>query len=267
MAGIGQQVFNHVTRIKVTFRDDIGNGEPISGTGFWIEVNNTRYFVTNRHNVDPTLKLGASTKYRLEGLQIQLRKGTQGILVPITEFTPVENFKDFKLHNEADVAVLKEPRFNNATSEFLITAFGKDEIAELAFFSQGLQPMDIASFIGFPGLNGKQWWDERWQFPIARTVNIASYPSIPFTHSDIKTGDVSLVSGLSFSGSSGSPIISHQKGIQVGGGLQGGGFVPPKVIGIMSGHWWEDELNQRDAFNHSGLSYYTRSTSILELVD
>ena len=72
-----------------------------------------------------------------------------------------------------------------------------------------------------------------------------------------------LVSGLSFSGSSGSAVISHEKGIRLGVGLSGSNYVEPKLVGIMSGHWWNDE--KQDAFQHSGLSYLTSSIAIIDL--
>ena len=70
-----------------------------------------------------------------------------------------------------------------------------------------------------------------------------------------------LFRSLSFSGSSGSPVISHEKGIP---GISG--YVEPKILGIMSGHWWDEEP-ESGMFFHSGLSYFTRVTSIRELVE
>jgi hypothetical protein len=125
--------------------------------------------------------------------------------------------------------------------------------------------MDAASFIGFAGNKDSQWWDQLWRLGIARTVNIASVPGIPFTHADLKTSDVTLVAGLSFSGSSGSVVILHEKSLKVGDGLVNPHYVPPKVIGIMSGHWW-DIGAEPGLFLHSGISYFTRSSSVLSLL-
>lgn len=122
------------------------------------------------------------------------------------------------------------------------------------------------SFIGFP----VDWYDTDWNLPIVRPLNIACLPEIPFTNSNIETSDVHLVSGLSFKGSSGSLVIMHSKGIdiKVEGGLtmDGKPFAPCSILGIMSGHFWDKEEDIPKMFRHSGLSYYTRASSIRELL-
>lgn len=268
MSGIKPGVLLTVSRIVVDFRDDIGNLRQITGTGFWIEVAENNYFVTNRHNLDPTLKLGEGTKFRLDAVQLQLRAQTKSRgLLPESVFITVGNMDEsLRCHPSSDVAVLKNP---SLPSDYLVITHGSFSIGEIAnskFLEESVNPMDMASFIGFPGQDGNGWWDQRWELPISRTVNIASWPRIPFSNNNIPTSDVVLVSGLSFSGSSGSPVLSHEKGIKVGGGLTGGGYVIPKVLGIMSGHWWNEEPKDR-MFFHSGLSYFTRATSILELLE
>ena len=126
--------------------------------------------------------------------------------------------------------------------------------------------MDFVSFIGYPGSNGLGWWDQRWNTPIARMATIASNPAVPFTHDSISTADVTLVSGLSFSGSSGSPVLLHQKGLRTSGLVVDPAFTPAMLLGIMSGHWW-DVTEKPAMFKHSGLSYFTRATSISLLLD
>jgi len=266
MSGIIPAVLGHVTRIRVTFQDDIGNNKTILGTGFWIGDKNARFFVTNRHNLDAKMKLGHESRFMPINVEIQLRRIIGRNYYPETNFFRVSDFaKCLRIHQSADVAILHDPRFEERMDGFEQTFFYREDLATAEFLSNHLFPMDIASFLGFPGRNGQAWWDELWQFPIARTVNLASWPKIPFTNASIPTSDIMLVSGLSFSGSSGSPVISHQKGIKLGNGLSGGGYVSPKLIGIMSGHWWnEDPID--GMFFHSGLSYLTRSTSIIELL-
>jgi hypothetical protein len=168
------------------------------------------------------------------------------------------------------------------------------DIANEEFFKYNLNVMDNASFIGFPGKRGLRWYDDSWNLAIARTVNVASHPAKPFLNEGIKTSDVMLVSGLSFSGSSGSPVLSHTKlGVAAVPELTraqepsqwqaclnqtirsiNNNITYPKLIGIMSGHWDEDANSSpggkcksgADVFRHSGLSYFTRSTAILDLL-
>lgn len=74
MSGINQAIFTAVCRLKVRFSDDLGNKKEIIGTGFWVKDGENSFFVTNKHNVDPTLKLGPETKFKLAYLEIQLRQ-------------------------------------------------------------------------------------------------------------------------------------------------------------------------------------------------
>ena len=268
MSGIKVGVFLAVARVLIEFRDDLGNLKSISGTGFWILDRNDRFFVTNRHNVDPTLKLGPDTPFRLRAIKLQMRtQVTPTSWGPGTTFVDVVNTdKALTLHTNADVAVLKNPLLALSGNFTQNSGFPLDQVADEAFLSELVDPMDVTSFIGFPGKDGKPWWDVRWQFPIARTVNVASWPRIPFTNTAIPTADTVLVSGLSFSGSSGSPVILHRKWNPEGSDTDQNRYMKPRLLGIMSGHWWDEEPAE-GMFYHSGLSYFTRSTAILELID
>jgi hypothetical protein len=264
MSGINPDIFTAVCRLRIFLIDDIGNSKEIYGTGFWVKTDSDIFFVTNKHNLDPTLKLGKETRFKLDKVYLQLRRMVGANLFPETNFFIVNNLeKSVTCHPSADVAVITNPEIDSGN--FGYNWFNKNEIADSAYLSKQVLPMDIASFIGFPGNTGRPWWDELWQIGIARVVNIASNPSIPFTNTGIRTANVTLVSGLSFSGSSGSPIILHQKGFKAAPPIEVSGYVQPKLIGIMSGHWWNEE-EKSDLFFHSGLSYFTRSTSILELI-
>jgi hypothetical protein len=178
----------------------------------------------------------------------------------------VENLKScLHLHDSADVAILIGPSLLSDNPLLGHSTFLLEELATDEFLSESVNPMDVASFVGFPGRDGKPWWDKKWNLPVSRTAHIASWPRVAFTHDEIVTTDVMLVSGLSFSGSSGSPIISHEKGFRPGTGASDGSHVPAMILGIMSGHWWDEEPSS-GMFFHSGLSYFTRATAIHELL-
>jgi len=125
--------------------------------------------------------------------------------------------------------------------------------------------MDLVSFLGYPGTGSSQRWDLEWTTPVARLASLASWPHVPFTNFTIPTDDMTLVSGLSFSGSSGSLVLLHEKGIAPGGGIVDPMYAPPTILGIMSGHWREPS-DEPAMFRLSGLSYYTGSTAIIELL-
>jgi hypothetical protein len=267
MSGINQSIVLDIARLRSSFNDDIGNSKVISGSGFWMKHKQGRIFVTNKHNVDPRLKLGEDTPYILKKLEIELRMfdgntpkdATQYFTVNLIHTPPV-------LSEIADVAVFFDPRFLTPSGSFRPgNVLSSSDLADAAFFANSVALMDTASFIGFAGNSMSRWWDSKWNLGVARTVNIASVPDIPFTHEDVRTSDTILVAGLSFSGSSGSIVVLHEKSIKPGLGLQNRNYVPPKVIGIMSGHWWDADQDP-GMFRHSGLSYFTRSTSILALV-
>lgn len=271
MSGIEPGAMMAVCRIVVEFFDHVGNVTPISGTGFWIADEHNNYFVTNRHNVDAKLKLGPTTELQLGKVSLEFRQHpTSTTWTHGTVFAVINDFKRFLVvHPTADVAVFKNPEYlpiDPAFGDVDHGSFPMQQLADVAFLENSLNPMDVASFLGFPGKKGEPWWDQKWNFPISRTVNLASWPRIPFTNTQISTTDVALVSGLSFSGSSGSPVISHAKGLKVSGPIIGGAYVEPKVVGIMSGHWWGEDDPATSMFFHSGLSYFTRATSIRDLL-
>jgi hypothetical protein len=259
MAGISSSscLFN-VNRIEVTFSDGVGNFRSIFATGFWVEKDGIHYFVTNAHNVEPRMKLGPNTRFQLEKLSIFLRSKIYDCWMPDTFPCEVANIHSYKKHIFADVIVLRDVSFVNQRENCAHSCFSFGDIAGQSFFEDRLCVTDLASFIGFPGRAGIPWYDDAWTLPIARTVNVASLPQKHFSNPGISTGDVMLVSGLSFSGSSGSPVISHEKGM-------GHNYAPEKLIGIMSGHWWNEEADD-DRFRHSGLSYLSRSTAIIDLL-
>lgn len=267
MTGINQGVVFNVCRIKGIFSDKIGNEKRFSGTGFWVQESGSNYFVTNKNNLDPTVSFGDSTKLNLFELEIELRNTINGQPIRKTKMFGLADLTQIKVHDSADVAIIKDPQFTEDTGTYQAAGnFRKSDLADAIFFKNHCNVMDVASFIGYPGTSKSQWWDTDWNLGIARTVNIASLPQIPFSHSDVSTSEVCLVSGLSFSGSSGSVVLLHEKGVKPGHGLENPSYSGPKIIGIMSGHWPLPDTTP-DMFNHSGLSYFTRSIAILELLE
>lgn len=167
--------------------------------------------------------------------------------------------------NGPDVAIVRDVSFKDMNDDYGWNIISIEGLAGEDFFRNSLNAMDAVSFIGFPGSkNDLVWFDDEWKLPIARTAHISSYPGRSFSNRSISTADTMLVSGLSFSGSSGSPVFNHPKGLNLKGPLTISGYVESKLIGIMSGHFHEAGDN---AFKHSGLSYLTRSTAILQLLD
>lgn len=280
MLGYRNKLFLGVTRIQSVFADGLNPPRTGSGTGFWMRLKSGRTcFVTNRHNIDPTVKFPNEPNLRLESASIELRQNSGA-----NDVEPIYNFQTryFELAEEgneiialdnADCAVIL-PKFKESTEGFsFCAAFAEEDLADEDFLKKTLRPVADVFFIGFAGrsadsVTGRQsssWWDTKWNLPIARSAVIASVPFLDFNNSGIKTKDVLLVSGMSFSGSSGSPVISKEVGFLAKPPIKCGNHVPEKVIGIMSGHWWA-EADYPEIFKHSGLSYFTCSSSILHLI-
>jgi hypothetical protein len=270
MSGIDSEMVAYGTSlIRVTFADDIGNVKTITGTGFWLAFDSERpIFITNRHNLDPKMKLGSQTRFGIHKLEIMLRKVDRGVWQKETDFFEIHNpIQSIHLSPNADCAAIANFSWEYRKSDFMagIVTMKSEEIADQNFFETKLKMMDHISFVGFPGPLNAPWWDTGRNLPIARSASISSLPQFSYANSSVKTQDVTLVTGMSFGGSSGSPVFSLQKGYPLAGGGDNEHFAPPKLIGIMSGHF-EEESQTPPIFRHSGLSYYTRSTSIIALL-
>lgn len=265
------QIFLAINRIRMLFADNTGHTRNPCGTGFWINVEeDVTALVTNAHNIDARYKLGSDTKYEFQKIEVELRVINQsGKLLYETEFHEIE-FQYIIQHNTADVAILINPSYVSKKEKLSPMHIAREEIATREDFENSIGVCDPANFVGFATYiqNGTAYnlWDTTSNLPIIRPASIASIPHFDFKNQAISTSDVCLVSGLSFSGSSGSPVFSRQKDALFNYETQRlhGGIAKAKVIGIMSGHIW-DEPKEEEI--HSGISYFTKSTAIHELIE
>ncbi|MEG3879862.1 hypothetical protein QT972_21130 [Microcoleus sp. herbarium7] len=270
MLGLTTNIFWITHRIKINFADDIGNEKFGCGTGFWmISQSGKNIFVTNKHNVDPSIKFPNKPSLKLDKISIELRYYESSQPTENTDFFDVENIENCLFSSpSSDCSILVDPKFHKEIPSDPNREILKFEnlIDEKRFANRLIiGPMETSFFIGFPGQNGRHWWDEKWKLPVARQCTVASLPQISFTNGQIKTDDIILMSGLSFSGSSGSPVFLPARGFPPGGDINDPAWRPALLAGIMSGHFWE-ETSAPSMFHHTGLSYMTRSTSILKLL-
>lgn len=265
MSGINPQVIFAVTQIQTTFVDGIGNMRSGLGTGFFLRTaSGTVLFITNKHNVDGTLKLGQG--WSLQAADISLRRFVDDVPSHETKFVAVDLTSTRCLHSAtADVSVLLSPNFHDKPAEYGYKTLNSSALATKEFLASKATLMDFVSFIGFPGAGKEQWWDQHSNSPIARLATLASPPDTSFTNSLIATNDITLVAGFSFNGSSGSPVFLHEKGVRPGGALVDPSYAPATILGIMSGHWKEPTA-EPEMFRHSGLSYFTRATALTSLL-
>lgn len=238
------------------------------GTGIWITIggkNADVFFITNRHLTDYSFakdeweKIGAK---KIEKLDIELRKRDRKSRAFTDEtkfFDIITGFDNiFYPQDDSDIAVLHFNMSNPMMDFFRTVGFCPycmnlfPFVADENYFSRDLLINDHIAFLGYP----KNLYDPTTNYPISRIGSISSIPFMPFGNKFIPKGDVVLVSGLSFGGSSGSPVFSlpvNTKGIGFGRVLEA------KLVGIMAGHL--EEKNQ-----HKGLSYFYKSTKIFEIL-
>src|SRR5262249_10509211 len=161
-----------ISRVFARFTSYIGNPEKtILGTGFWFTYESKHYFCTNKHIVNPAMKLGVDKGYALQELSVELHASNGEIfLTSVTEKFPL-SLARIKEHPTADVALVgwrySEPKIGSCA----FIPFPEECIATSAFFVESLHAMDIASFIGFPGSSGGEWWDVGNRMPIARIAH------------------------------------------------------------------------------------------------
>lgn len=262
-----------VTRIRTTFVDDVGNVTPGTGTAFWLTTPDGRsLLVTNKHNIDATVRKPRRDDLKLFSIEIEVRRYDDASH-PTSETRFFEAALDTVRvsHDTADCVVFPAPRFAKIDDGFRAFGLPVSMLADDVWIANEVNLTDLATFVGFPGRRGKPWWDTGMALPIARLATIASEPRIPFINPEhIETSDVTLVNGFSFSGSSGSPVVIHEKTFET---PRGSGRLPRMIIGIMSGHLPDPPEGTPTELApvvhpmfHSGLSYFTRSQIIIDLV-
>ena len=218
MSGINQNCVFAIAQIESMFADDIGNSAVGAGTGFFLRTEGgTTAFVTNRHNVDPRLNprarnIGPAARLRSVSIRLRFHDQAQQTL-PVTSLATVALAQTEVRHStDADVSAFIKPVFPHLPSGLGFNCINARELATQDAIAATVSLADIVTFVGYPGgADGQPWWDTHWHTPVGRLAGLASRPDIPFTNPQIGTADVTLVSGLSFRGSSGSPVILHQK--------------------------------------------------------
>jgi hypothetical protein len=252
--GIPEEALFSVARVQSTFADEHDRETLAVGIGFWMTTSEKRLvFVTSRHNVDPRGLPAFGTGYRTKRVAIHLRERTaQGSFGPgVRYFVPKGLARVLWVHDRAEIALLAVEEWTADCGPYAVPAgIREDDVAGAATFATEIDAADPAMFVSFP----EGWADDEWALPLARTACIASRPSAPFRHETIATDDALLVSGSSFGGSRGSPVWVARRNREKR-------VAPRRLIGIMSGH-----VEQDGAPGHAGVSYMTRSTSLLELL-
>lgn len=117
MKGIEQNILFYITRLKAVFSDELNEPITILATAFWVSnKKGEKIFITNKHNIDPTLKKGDDTLFKLKSLYIELRKqineNGKSRITYETKFFEVRNpIDELKVSDTADCAIIVDPEF------------------------------------------------------------------------------------------------------------------------------------------------------------
>jgi hypothetical protein len=169
---------------------------------------------------------------------------------------PEKNSITFHTNPLNDIAVIGNPTllFEGQAGQHIVIDNFVPELM-VAGEQDFLTSMSVCDFVGFPGY--PEWFDKVEMRPIFRVGTIASDPSKNY-NTDKPKGACVAYEAFSFGGSSGSPVFALQKGLAPGAGLTFDGFRPVKFVGINAGHLGGFSTA------HSGLSYFYKSTAIVE---
>jgi len=245
-------------RLTVEFADDLGTSKEVQGTGFMLGLkDNTPALVTNRHLLD--LSFGRSDKkfelYSPKKINV-FGRTREDKLYRFEIDLLVENsgtFLRFSNIVTEDVAILFRPHIrdiNNLPNKKIYFHFGKDDLADVEFFKKDLEILDMLAFSGFPHEH-----DRLSTRPIMRSGRVASDPRHDYSLDGKVASRCLVYETYSSSGASGSPVFALPK---ISVGLSTRDF---KLVGVNAGH-----LTELGENHHVGLSYFFKSTSILDVL-
>ncbi|MBX2960074.1 MAG: trypsin-like peptidase domain-containing protein [Flavobacteriales bacterium] len=269
MYGLPNDYLCTAKRIICVFLDKNKKRKEISGTCFFVKNNNDKLcLITNRHIVDINYKEETSKFKDFElfkiFIQCKSKNAQTGLPTEDTELL-ILNHLELKLptNQDNDIACLIEPQVFNQTNPLLQTFIDFWIPYELIATQEKLNNnLTICDFVAFPGF--PEWYDKKNRLPIIRTGTIASDSRLDYSEKEEDQGNRIAYEAFSHGGSSGSPVFALAKGINVSGALSGGGYRPEMLIGINGGHY---TVSGSPSKEHSGLSYFYKSSSIIELID
>ena len=260
MHGLSNTFLYTAKRVITLWDTDLGQVET-SGTGFFVNKGNELYLITNRHVVDLTYAAPKYTGATMIGCRCEGYESVSRDSLPSTYTTiHIKNYNAFVFHNNQynDIACLKDPESIDGSPSRISLPIDYELLASKEKIDNKLTICDTIAYPGFP-----KWYDKKNNTPIFRMGTIASDPRVGYSaNASDPDADRVAYEGFSSSGSSGSPVFATQRGFPVGGSLKApdGFYRPVMVVGINAGHYPSDE-------GHSGISWFYKSSAIIELID
>lgn len=260
-----------IPRLTITFDD---NSEDF-GTGFLVDDNSQYFLVTARHVVDasyrplPRDRNKKCVSIRLDYVAFAEDASAKNMAVSsILIESPCFCFDP----EDADCAAMKisAEKMQQSIDDVIFRpySFSLDFIADDQHLSLRHAGEPIL-FIGYPSNSPIQEYYAFHKsfnhiYPLLRQGVLAFPTSMPVKVDGFLGANYGVLDSYAQKGFSGAPVISLQKGYAEGQWNKPEDYRPPKILGVVCGHY----RSATDASNgaHSGLSYFVRSDSIRKIL-
>lgn len=260
----------YLTPVRLTVRFD--NGRTGTGTGFFILHEDNYFLTTVRHIVDPTYLPGAKRRLAkcilLElSFQCVVAPGSEAFEIGYQRIEVKEPNFAFGL-DDVDLAIERVGQnffpLKRGDRDVRPVSFGTEMIAE----ASGLMDCyagEPVNFFGYPEHAPKnQVKTSEFHYPLLRQGVLAYPPGCGVPIEGALGSDYGLIDSFAQSGFSGGPVVTLQKGWDDGSWHSPDDHRPPALAGAICGHYRSS--NDRSDGAHAGLSYFVRSTAILDLI-
>ena len=263
---LSNDVLYAASKIQVEFIDDLNALKIVGGTAFFV-MNKKKELclITNRHVIDLNYKQQTSKykNYKISKVIVNNKihdnnnhlpsKSCDLIIINFDDFEPSEKY-------ENDVACLRNIKAIDINGIEPIISYWLDYtlLANRQIINEKLTICDFVAFPGFP-----EWYDKKNNSPILRTGTIASDPRFNYSNSGNEEGEIIAFEAFSYGGSSGSPVFAIQKGTFNSLSNNDKNYRQVMLVGINAGHL----PLSNDKYSHSGISFFYKSSVILDLID
>ena len=212
--GINNDYLYAVTKLVVVLSDNSGNTITSSGTGFWIQKEDSVYLITNRHIVQPGFSKPQYASYStIISIKFDCREYNSATKsVDVADYTMVSYKIDFPANGIDDIACISKVTIPIGNWHQIIIPFSM--LATNVQIDTELSVCDHVAFIGFPIV-----YDRKNNMPLLRSGVISSDPRLDYSPDGADHGHIMAYEAFSTNGASGSPAFATQRGFKVGSGL------------------------------------------------
>jgi hypothetical protein len=235
----------------VSLVDDLQTEKVLVGTAFFLEIEpGVSALITNRHLLEPGYTDKKYKNFKIEKITVSGYHPDNTFYTLLLTLTQEYVVSDNPLN---DVACIIRPQceFEQGVGHQRIGFhFTLEALATEDVFNSSLMPFDELAFSGYPAQH-----DKIASRPILRGGRISSDPRFDYSYSNSPIGECIAYEGFSSAGASGSAVFAPPRGM---------GNIPNSrngyLVGINAGHIITENLW------HSGMSYFYKSTVILQII-